>query len=191
MQGIDIVRYEDLDPANADRLHRLRHKVFFEKLNWDVPSIDGREIDEFDVPGTVHLISRGDDGEVVGCMRLMPTTGPYMLRDTFPELLRGQPAIEADDVWEVSRFAINAHASDAGGFGFGGKARSLIATAYRFAVEHGVRRYVLVTSVAVERLLVSLGVHIHRIAPPMKIGLVRTVACIFECDEDTRAALFD
>jgi len=46
------------------------------------------------------------ENAVVGCWRLLPTTGPYMLKDIFSHLLWGKPAPEQPDVWEISRFAI-------------------------------------------------------------------------------------
>ncbi len=39
-------------------------------------------------------------------MRLLPTTGPYMLADVFPQLLRGEDPPKAEHIWEISRFAV-------------------------------------------------------------------------------------
>jgi acyl homoserine lactone synthase len=44
------------------------------------------EIDDCDAPGPTYLIHRTDEGAVGGCASLLPTTGPYMLRKTFPVL---------------------------------------------------------------------------------------------------------
>lgn len=75
-------------------MHRLRHRVFKEQLDWDVRT-DGRyEVDSFDALKPHYLILRGSDGPVDGCVRLLPSNGPTMLRDTFPELLEGETAPE-------------------------------------------------------------------------------------------------
>src|SRR3546814_13625445 len=44
---------------------------------------------------------------VVGTWRMLPTTGPYMLRDVFPQLLDGLPPPCGPRIWEGSRFAVD------------------------------------------------------------------------------------
>lgn len=65
------------------------------------------EVDEFDVLRPVHLLHRSTDGQLQGCVRLLASIGPTMLRDTFPVLLDGQPAPRSESVWESSRFALD------------------------------------------------------------------------------------
>ena len=60
----------------------------------------------FDDCDPVYIVCE-NQGEVLGSWRLLPTTGPYMLKDVFPELLYGQQAPQAPDVWEISRFAVS------------------------------------------------------------------------------------
>lgn len=57
------------------------------------------EVDVFDAWRPVYLLQKNEDNRVQGCVRLLPTTGPNMLRDTFPALLEGQaaPAAPAAD----------------------------------------------------------------------------------------------
>ena len=61
---------------------------------------------------------------------------------------------------------------------------------FRFAQHNGIKRYVTVTTVAVERLVRRLGVNVKRVGPPLKIGRVMTVACYIEIDDVTEFALF-
>ena len=68
-------------------MHRLRYRVFKERLGWDVEVSGDMEIDEFDACRPAYLLQTDDDGRIQGCVRLLPTTGPTMLRDTFPVLL--------------------------------------------------------------------------------------------------------
>ena len=118
-----------------------------------------------------------------------------MLRDVFPELLHGQPAPAAADVWELSRFAVAADrvgASDSAGthqIGFGELSVALMAQSTRFAQAHGIARYVTVTTAAIERMLRKQGVNVHRLGPPLRIGQVLTVACFIEIDDITLRAL--
>lgn len=85
-------------------MHRLRYRVFKERLDWDVQTNCGYESD--DVLKPHYLIWRGSEG-LDGCVRLLPSNGPTMLRDTFPVLLERKTAPEEPSVWENSRFALD------------------------------------------------------------------------------------
>lgn len=187
------------DMAAQDRLgmFRLRAEVFSQRLGWDVQlTDDGLEIDPFDQVDTArYIIARDPLGHVDACWRLLPTLGPNMLRDVFPELLHGQPAPAAADVWELSRFAVAADrvaANESAGthqIGFGELSVALMAQSTRFAQAHGIARYVTVTTAAIERMLRKQGVNVHRLGPPLRIGQVLTVACFIEIDDITLRAL--
>jgi N-acyl-L-homoserine lactone synthetase len=66
---------------------------------------------------------------------------------------------------------------------------ALMAESARFALQRGISRYVTVTTTPIERLMKRQGLHIHRIGPPMRIGVVMTVACVIEVDEITLNAV--
>ncbi len=83
--------------------HRLRHRLFVERQDWDVPAYRGMEYDEFDTPAAWYLLWLDERGETRGAVRLLPTTRPYMLQQLWPQLLRGAPP-ESDAVWEATRF---------------------------------------------------------------------------------------
>lgn len=179
------------------QMHMLRTEVFAKRLGWDVHvTPDGLEIDEFDaLPSAHYIIAKGPEGSVDACWRLLPTLGPNMLRDVFPQLLHGLPVPAAADVWELSRFALAtdrlAGDESAGNhqIGFGELSVALMAESTRFAQANGIARYVTVTTAAIERMLKKQGVNVHRIGPPVRIGAVLTVACFIEIDEITLRAL--
>lgn len=174
-------------PRLAESMYRLRHKVFKEKLDWDVPSHDGLEYDEFDDADAVYVIARCNaSGEVIGCCRLRPTHRPYMLKDTFPMLLEGEPAPEVPNAWEISRLAvINTPYADAR-FGIGDISQDLITDSVDFATAEHIARYVVVTSVSLERMTRHIGYRPERMGPPTRIGRVRTIAIQFPIDDNTR-----
>ncbi|MBL8509853.1 MAG: GNAT family N-acetyltransferase, partial [Chitinimonas sp.] len=86
-------------------LARYRHRVFVEKLGWQLKCQDGLEFDQFDRPDTLYVVAQDQDDQVVGGARLLPTTRPYLLGEIFPQLLNGQPVPNSSDIWELSRFA--------------------------------------------------------------------------------------
>jgi acyl homoserine lactone synthase len=66
----------------------------------------------------------------------------------------------------------------------------MMQTLFLFARHNKIKRYVTVTTVAVERLIRKLGVNVSRLGAPIKIGRVLTVACYIEIDAITEFALF-
>ncbi len=175
----------DLSANDREGMFRLRYETFRVRLGWDVETTDdGLEIDQFDGDDSQYILARSPEDDIDACWRLLPTLGPNMLRDVFPQLLHGQPAPAAADVWELSRFALAtdrlAAAEQAGNYqlSFGPLSVQLMAEAARFAKARGIVRYVTVTTAAIERMLKKQGLHIHRLGPPVKIGNVLTVGLL-------------
>lgn len=167
-------------------MFRLRDEVFHKRLGWDVQSHQGLERDQYDELSPVYVLARGENRKIVACGRLLPTTGPYMLRDTFPELLRGEPAPEDSRVWEVSRFAVKAlSGEDKEQLTLGYTSLKMIQAATDFATHNGIEAFVLVTSVAIERLLRKAGIPMRRFGDgkAVQIGKVLSVACWIHVNE--------
>ncbi len=182
-----------LDKEALNEMFRFRHKVFHERLGWEVPVQNGIERDDYDEINPVYLIAKNRSEEVEGCWRLLPTTGPYMLKNTFAQLLHGDEAPQDPTVWEMSRLAVLPSGSrEHTQITLNAITFDLIRTVYEFSIENGIRQYVLVTSVAVERLLTRVGFPIHRIGnhKPQYIGKVLTVACYVDINEQFRQAVY-
>jgi len=182
----------ELDPRALHGMYRLRNSVFHERLGWDVTSRGGLERDEYDEFDPVYLIAREPSRHVSGCMRLLPTTGSYMLRDTFPELLRGEEEPCDEKVWDVSRFAV-ASAGDAtpGHAGSSEITLELVRAAVDYAFEHGIEAYVAVVSLGLERIFRRIGLPVRRFGDgkSARIGDVRAVACRIEMNEEARRSV--
>lgn len=165
---------------------KYRHKVFIETLGWDLHSRDGMELDQFDRPDTLYMVSQDENGAVNGCARLLPTHQPYLLGEVFPELMNGQPVPCSPDVWELSRFAavdFNARGGSALAQFSSGIAVQLLRKAIACAAAHGAKRLITVSPIGIERLLRHTGVHAHRAGPPMIIDGHPIFACWIEVDE--------
>jgi acyl homoserine lactone synthase len=175
--------------AELEGMFRLRYDTFHTRLGWDVRVENGMERDHFDSESSVYIIGKASDHSVDACWRLLPTTGPYMLRDIFPELLHGHVAPQALDCWELSRFAVATDRVPSGTEGFGKITVALMAESARFALQKGIKRIVTVTTTSIERLMKRQGLHIHRIGPPIRIGMVMSVACIIEVDDISFSAV--
>ncbi|WP_076862129.1 acyl-homoserine-lactone synthase [Bradyrhizobium mercantei] len=158
-------------------MHQLRYRVFKIRMDWDVQHSGDMEIDDFDALHPVYLTQVSDDGRVQGSVRLLPSLGPYMLRDTFPALLDGQAAPVSPLIWESSRFAIEAGPDAPKGEHSIAKATyELFAGMIEFGLSRQLTDIVTVTDVRMERVLRRAGWQLRRIGNPQKIGNTLAVA---------------
>ena len=175
-----------------DSMYRLRSAAFSDRLGWDVKSVRGREIDTFDDLDPTYMVvrNRRHPSRALGCWRLLRTTGPYMLRDVFPELLDGVPVPDDPRVWEISRYAVTPGARTARpGFGFGDISVAMWRRLFSFSREAGIDAFVAVTTVSVERLVAKLGLRIERFGPARRIGNALSVAFRLPMDAQAEAVL--
>lgn len=193
MNQVLFVREENkekhLDVIND--VYRLRHETFIERLGWNISSNNGMERDSFDELNPFHIAVKNEQGGINGCWRALPTTGNYMLRSIFPELLQGEQLPEAEDVWEISRFAVRKNNAVAVKGYSGEVTTEIIRSLYQFAKAHGVNHYVAVTTVGFERILRKLGLTIRRLGEgkAMQIGVERSVAIWVEVNEKMQISL--
>lgn len=158
-------------------MHRLRHRVFKLRMAWDVQTSGDMEIDDFDAMHPTYLAQVSDNGQVQGSVRLLPTLGSTMLRNTFPSLLEGRPAPSTPLVWESSRFAVDI-ATDApkGDHGIARATYELFAGMVEFGLSRQLTDIVTVTDVRMERVLRRAGWPLRRIGSPSRIGNTLAVA---------------
>jgi acyl homoserine lactone synthase len=160
----------NLQPQLMNRAARYRHKVFVEKLGWQLNCHDLLENDQFDRPDTIYVIAKNEDGDIAGIARLLPTTRPYLLGDVFPQLLDGTKPPSSEDVWELSRFAAvdfkTQQTTNMGQFS-SSQTIELLNAAIECAQSHGAKRLITVSPVGVERLMRKLGLQASRAGPPM------------------------
>lgn len=180
-----------LSQADIKSMHQLRYQIFCQRLKWDVQTEADQEKDEFDrLVEATYMVVRDDIGDVVGCWRMLPTTGPNMLRDTFPQLLGGVEMPVSETVWELSRFATRTERSARAVSGYN---RQLPLTMMRaivdYACQRGITAFVTVTTLSIERMLRALKVNVTRIAAPIQVGIERAVALTVVIDQQTIDAL--
>ncbi|WP_288131311.1 acyl-homoserine-lactone synthase [Microbulbifer sp.] len=178
LQIIVAPRNSDLiKPALMDSMFQLRKSIFADRLQWHVDLEYGRERDIYDNQNPHYLIAFDSNlpNIALGCWRLLPTTGPYMLSEVFPPLLGDNPAPYSPNSWEISRFAM-ARISSEPRFGFGSLATAMLRALWCQARRQGLCEIVGVTSTPIERMLVRLGFLVERYDDPRRIGRVNSVA---------------
>ena len=135
-------------------MYALRYRVFKERLNWDVRTKNKLEIDEYDNEKAFYILYLDTNKKVRGCMRLLPTTGKYMIKNTFSVFRHSNPLYINPKVWEVSRFAVEDPKREA--VKIGGISQityELYASLFEFGFSNKITKYIFVASLGIEVLL--------------------------------------
>lgn len=177
---ITIGRRLDLAPEVVSSMHELRHEIFVRRLGWSLPLIDGIERDEYDHQDAMYVVARDVDGNITACARLIPTVSRCMLTDLFSELLGDQSPPNDPSIWELSRFTSTVKTGEGRVISLSQPTLDLLGAILAYAGRHAVRRLVLVTSIAIERLLLRAGFDVHRVAAPARIDERLCVALYIE-----------
>lgn len=180
--------------ANSPEIRRevfeFRHQIFIEKLGWEIPSIDSMEFDKYDALLPVNMITRNADGYITAAWRLLPTTGPYMLRNTFEDLLGDKEAPVGDTIWEISRFAFDPQKTGHQGvLEFSKIAGEMFCALGEFGLQIGMKEVVGVYDMRISHILKNLGCIPLWIGRPKKIGNCLAVAASFEVSADRLSSL--
>ncbi|MGO4909632.1 acyl-homoserine-lactone synthase [Pseudorhodobacter sp. W20_MBD10_FR17] len=175
-------------------MHQLRARVFEGRLGWDVKVKNGMERDAFDDLNPAHVISVDDSGRVVGCMRLLPTTGPHMLSDVFSCLLDDEPPIRSARVWEATRFCVD---TDLPGRGVARNSISYITSevmigAFEYGLAAGISDAVAVIDPVMNRVMKRSGnAPYGYLGSPHPMGKVTALAALMDCSEERIARIRD
>ncbi len=183
IDSLNKAKYKSL----LDDMFRLRARVFHDRLGWDVEVTDGMETDLFDRLDPAHVISVDDQGEVVGCMRLLQTTGPHMLADVFASILDGEPPLRSSTLWEATRFCVDTARL---GTGRGRNTISYVTSevmigAFEYAMQAGVTDAVAVIDPVMNRVLQRSGnAPYGYVGSPKDMGKVVAMAALMDCSAE-------
>lgn len=166
------------------QLYQFRKSVFSDRLGWDVEHHQGLEQDRYDGPDT-HWVLVEDEQGICGCIRMLPTEGPYMLPEIFPTALAGECPPRQSNVWELTRLAIDAERAPSLSNGVSELTLVLLRGAYEFACQQGIDEMLAVVSLPVERILRRMGLPIERLGhgKPVDLGAVNGVGIRLMMDE--------
>lgn len=184
LQLITAASYAEF-AGDLTEMYRLRCRVFGGRLGWDV-EIDGdMERDRYDTLQPVYIVQRDQTGAICGCVRLLPTTGPTMLRDTFPVLLAGADMPSDPAIWETSRFALDIpETSPKGAGGIAVCTYELFAGVVEFGLAYNIREVITVTDARLERILRRANWPLRRIGQSVRIGDTLAVAGLVDISVD-------
>lgn len=175
--------------ALALGMHRLRGRIFRDRLEWEVSVSGGLEIDQYDGLSPTYLLGI-DRREVVGCVRMLPTTGRNMLADTFQVLLDGHAPPKAANIWESSRFCVDTKSVETtADNGLREATFLLFAAMIEWGQQRGVESIATVTDLRMERILRRAGWQLDRLGTPRQIGTTKAVAGLLPVTDDALGAI--
>ena len=166
-------------------MHRIRAAVFHDRLQWEVKVERGQEKDRFDELNPLYLLSLDEEsGRIRGSARLLPTTGPNMLRDVFPSLLPEDEFVESASIWESSRFSMEPGAeTPLPGQLISQVTAELIAGICEVGLIAGLTDVVSVFDARIVRIMRASGSPATIIGKPQRIGAFMTYAGLFEVSD--------
>ena len=183
--------YASFFPREMDAMFRNRAGIFHERLGWEVVVTNGYERDRFDDLNPLYLVSVDPVTERYrGSLRLLPTTGPNMLRDVFPQLLEEGEVVESATIWEASRICTAAPEANFGRSATGAHVvlAELIAGIGEVSVLAGLTQIVAVFDERLLRILKAVRCFPEIIGRPQRIGGTMSYAALFDSGEDILTA---
>jgi acyl homoserine lactone synthase len=171
-------------------MYALRAKQFSQRRGWRVSVANGMEIDPFDEMNPLYVCVVSDDEQLLASLRLLPTTGPHMLSDVFPEVMGNAGIVRNPLVWESSRFCVDTEAvRQFGPNGINDVTRELLTGLFQTAYDAGMENVISVYDVFVERILKRAGCLFERVGPVVKYDDLKTVGGLFEVSEEVIASI--
>ena len=174
-------------------MHRQRYRVFKERLGWDVDGTDGEERDRYDDLGPTYILGFDEAGRLISSWRLLPTTGPNMLRDEFSVVLEGEAAPCDPKIWECSRFVVDLGDMNDSCLAAINRATSEIFSGLiEYCLASGIPEVVTVYDIRIARILPRVGCRPKRKTRVFSLGKTRALAGWFDISqtvlEDVRQA---
>lgn len=152
-----------------------RARVFRDRMKWNVEVRDGKEIDWYDQNADpIYVVSLNEAGSVVGSLRLLPATGPTMLRREFRSFFQEPIIVDGPMTWECTRFCVHP-ASLAGAVRVTNVSGQLLSGLCDLALESGIESVVGIYARPMERVYRQLGWPPKRLS--MSLPRVGRICC--------------
>ena len=133
------IRIDHLLGGLIPKQFELRHGAFKMRQDYNVPTFDGMEYDQFDTPATNYLVWIDDDGIVRGISRKTPTDRPYMIQQIWPGIITKMALPHSATIWESTRFAVDKNLPTEMRRRIVGE---LVCAGLEFGLYHGIEGYV-------------------------------------------------
>jgi acyl-homoserine lactone synthase len=167
--------------ALQDMFH-LRHRIFVERMGWEaLRKPDRLERDQFDTGDAIYLLLTQDAGAVIGTHRMLPTTGPPLFSDVFPNLCSVKGVQRGERILELTRTCVDEEALDRAAME---KARKrLMVGLFEFCLRAGYEKFTLLTPTDLLFRYLLIGLDIKPLGMPADLDGNKQVAVIVKVDQ--------
>lgn len=148
---------------DLNNMYRLRHKVLFEKLKWDLVCQEDMERDELDENNMYYLIYKDHIGKIRGCIRFVEMINECMFDSFYIDALPIVNEFKKRGYWETSRFLVDISSDDYYQPEMQGRVSKLLLSGLmKFGLDtHKVKGYITVTCPSVKRLTKQNGLFLY------------------------------
>lgn len=165
-------------------MHRQRYRVFKERLGWDVDGENGEERDHYDDLNPTYILGFDAANRLVSSWRLLPTTGPNMLRDDFSIVLDGEAPPCDPKIWECSRFVVDLGDMNNSCLAAVNRATSEIFSGLiEYCLASDIPEVVTVYDIRIARILPRVGCRPKRKTRVFSLGKTRALAGWFDISQ--------
>ncbi|MEJ1968062.1 MAG: acyl-homoserine-lactone synthase [Rhizomicrobium sp.] len=162
--------------ALQDMFH-LRHRIFVEKMGWEaLRKPDRIEKDQFDTDAAIYLLLTEDDGTVIGAHRMLPTTGPHLFSDVFPQACSVKGVQRGETTLELTRTCVDEEALDRKAMETARK--RLMVGLFEFCLRAGYDKVTILTPTDLLFRYLLIGIDIKPLGMPVDIDGNKQVAVI-------------
>lgn len=165
-------------------MHRVRTKIFRDRMGWDVSVNDMElEIDEYDLPQTIYILSTDEHDKVVGTWRILLTTEPSMIRDIWPHYLSSLPIPYSENMCEASRFGVYSSQTPESRKIVNKATAEMIVGLIDVCIKCGITDMYTLYDIKVKRLLERIGFAPARVSEVIDLEGKPTVTAHFRMDD--------
>ncbi|MCF6302969.1 MAG: hypothetical protein L3J13_07190 [Devosiaceae bacterium] len=196
MEALNMLLVAHADKQNTysdifEQMYQLRARQFSQRRGWRVVVTDGLEKDRFDDMNPLYICVVSDDAKkLLASLRLLPTTGPHMLSDVFPEVMGEAGIVRHPLIWESSRFCVDTEtAREFGSDSINIITRKILAGLFETAHTAGMQNIISVYDIFVERILRRSDCSFERLGPVVKYDDLSTVGGLFEVSPEVISAI--
>ncbi len=90
-------------PKFFEQLFRLRYELFVKRRGWALPSLNGREVDQYDVNDAVYFLDIDDGDSIQSSVRINPSESGSLIADYFPHLIENAGPVRSPHIYEATR----------------------------------------------------------------------------------------
>lgn len=186
MMDVYTGRDESECSAVFEQMYRQRYDIYVKRRKWKGLQPQGElEKDQYDTASAIYLLVLDDAEDILAGLRLLPTSGPHILNDLFPQLAAGGVPRDAT-ILELTRFYVAPFKSSKAVRDW--LVGVLCAGMIEYAQAHGVRQITSVIDTFLLKLMLSMEWRVRPLGLPQRYAEGEAVAVAIDMTPEILAS---